>query len=135
MSKSTLIHLSRSIWASLLTCSTRSPEMISDPLYPLFQDFTGLFFACGKQLLFNILCKMPNIKMMSYVCCSSFKYFFIWTCRSVVICSGIIPLSFNDFKAFSNPVFSILLEFPVSVTCVLGKCSNFVCSLVHKIIS
>ena len=57
MWKSTLIYLSRSIWATPLTCSTRSPEMISDRLYPLFQDFTGLFFACGKQLLFDILCK------------------------------------------------------------------------------
>ena len=49
---------------------------------------------------------------------SFFKYFLIWTCRAVVICSAIISSSFNNFKAFSNPIFSILLEFPALVTCV-----------------
>lgn len=78
----------------------------------LHDDF--LLAASNLFLMFLAKCHTSNWWIISGS--SSLKYFLTWECRSVVICSGIIPSFFNNFNDFWNPFFSVRLEFPTSET-------------------
>ena len=76
----------------------------------------SLLEASNLSLMFLTKCQTSNWWLIFGT--SSLVNFLICVCRSIVICFGIIPWTFKKVNPFLNPIFSIRIESPASVTCI-----------------